>query len=164
MALVSVGFQATVTLVDTGGNESNKQYEVRGATFADAATNVLALLTDIALVSDAIVKGYRVSQVFANDAFAYPADAEIENQALIIVRLATNPTKTASVLIPAPKDTLFVGASGPTYNVVDMADANVLGYIGNFLAAGTCFISDGEDMAVDGGISGHRIHRQSNRG
>lgn len=162
MALVSTGWELIVTLADRGLNIVTKTYEMTAATAAAAATDAAAILAALNAVTDANIKGYRLAEVFAEDAFATPNLGEVENQALLIFRLDSNPFKKASHYIPAPIDGIFVGAQGPTYNVLDNTDAAVLTYVGLFQSGGEALISDGETVDVLEG--GRRIHRQSSKG
>lgn len=162
MALVGTGYELSVTLADRGLNQVTKTYEMTATTAADAATDAATILAALNAVTDANIKGYRLSQVFAEDAFATPNDGEVENQALLIMRLDGDPFKKATHFIPAPVDAIFVGAQGPNYNVLDNTDALVTAYVALFQSGGEAYISDGE--TVDVLENGHRIHRQSNKG
>jgi hypothetical protein len=89
----------------------------------------------------------------------------VEEKAVLTLQLETA-GKKATFTIPAPKDTLFVAASGPNYNVVDGADSAIVALVGDFLTTGGSFyISDGETVADTGGfIKGRRTHRASSKG
>lgn len=162
MALVAAGYELNVTLVDRGLNQVTKTYEMTATTAADAATDAATILAALNAVTDASIKGYRLSTVFAEDAFATPNLGEVENQAMLIMRLDGDPFKKASHFIPAPVDGIFVAGQGPNYNIVDNTDALVTTYVALFQGGGEAYISDGE--TVDVLEKGHRIHRQSNKG
>lgn len=161
MALTKTGYSVTATLEDLGANRSTMQFSVDSAELlADVVTAAGTLMTGLAAVTDAAIVSYRVSEVYEDPA-ATPA-GEIENQALLVVNTADG--KKALMRIPAPVDGIFAAASGPNYNVVDVNDADLLTYLGNFEAgAGVEFtISDGTTFTSL--ISGKRIHRGSTHG
>lgn len=158
MALTATGFELTVSLIDTGGEIANKTYGVRGADYDEATTNAAAFLTDLAAASLCVVTGYRLSTVFANDALVLPTSPAARNsmQALITVDIADNPLKHATIVIPGPVADVFVATSGPNSDVVDATQGEVTDLVDNFKAAGTVFISDGEDVDVNPNIHGIR--------
>lgn len=163
MALVSTGFWAVIALVDNGGNVTRKTYHLRAADFTAATTDTGDILDALAAVTDSVIEGYQIEQRFSNDAFSYPAiGVQNENQALLDIAVADNFNKTATLTIPAPKATLFVGTAGPTANVVDVTDPLILAYVDVFKATGQAYISDGED--ADFIKSGRRIHKKNNKG
>lgn len=143
-------------------NQVTKSYEIVAADAAAAATASATVLTRIGSTSDAAIKGYRISQVFAEQAFVVPTVGNVEEQAMLIFRLVGNPFKKATITIPAPKDTLFVATSGPDYNKLDLADASVISYSSMYLAGGPVHLSDGEYASQL--ESGRRIHRASSKG
>lgn len=163
MALVADGFEVTVSLMDNGGDITRKTYQLTTTIPADAIIDAGALVADLIAVTDATVLSFTVGQRYVEDAFAFPASGvENQNQALLVFQLADNPTKKATHSIPAPSPGIFVAASGPNAEVVDLADAAVIAYAANFLPGGIATLSDGE--SADALISGRRIHRQSRRG
>ena len=85
MAIVVDSYEAVFTLKDNGGNTANKRYSLRAATVAEAVTAATAILAELLDVTDAAVAGYRVSEIYINDAFALPGEGvQIENQASIV--------------------------------------------------------------------------------
>jgi len=165
MAITSVGWELTVTLVDSSGvNTANKQYDLVAADGTAAAAAAADVLAALAGVSDAAVKGYTIGERFAETGtFTLPTDAEIENQALLVGRLDGNPFKKWSTTIPAPKIGIFVSSTGANRNVVDLTDAAVVAYRALFQSPGNvATVSDGETLDVF--ESGKRIHRHSSRG
>lgn len=166
MALVSAGFKLTVTLVDSGNDTSTKNYDLQSATFAEAQTDAATILAALNAVTNAVVRSYSLSEKFEEDAFNFPALTEIENQAEIVVRLATL-NKTATIYIPAPIPTMFVGANGDSYNIVDATNAPMLAYLALFNAGAEAYLSDGETISptvAERFKSGKRIHRGSRNG
>ena len=165
MAITSVGWELTVTMVDSSGvNTSAKQYDLVAIDGTAAAAAAAAVLAALAGVSDAAIKGYTIAERFAETGvFTLPVDAEIENQALLVGRLDGNPFKKVTMTIPAPKIGIFVSSTGANRNVVDLLDAEVVAYRALFQAPGNvATISDGETLDVL--ESGRRVHRQSSRG
>lgn len=164
MAITSVGWELAVTLVDSGLNIANKVYELVAADAAEAATSAAAILAALDPVTDAAIKGYRIAEVFAETGtFTLPTDAEIEMQALLLMRLDGNPFKKVTHTIPAPNIGIFVSSTGANRNIVDTLDAALLTYRAIWQSPGNvATISDGE--TVDVLESGHRIHRASNKG
>lgn len=165
MAITSVGFRLTVTLVDSSGvNTSNKQYELVAADMATAITDSATIMTALNGVTDAAIKGYSIAEVYAETGtFTLPTDAEIENMALLVGRLDGNPFKKVTLSIPAPSIDIFVSSTGANRNVVDLQDAAVVAYRSLFQAPGNvAYVSDGETLDVL--ESGKRAHRSSSRG
>lgn len=164
MALVSDGFELNVVLVDNGANTTVKSYRLTAADAAGAATQTAQVLAVLANVTDAVVKGYSINQRFVENQLNLPtAEVQIENQAVVVAQIAGNPTKFATIYIPAPKAGMFVAASGKSANIVDITDAALVAYAAIFTqTANTCTISDGEYISQL--ISGKRVHRGSRKG
>jgi len=156
MALVSDGFKASVTLVDTGGNKSVLQYDLTAATNAQALTDTAAILAALDAVTEAKVERYEVREVFIEDAFAYPADASNWVKASITVNLETA-GKRANITIPAPEDGIFNATTGPGHDIVKADAAVLLTYIGLFQSGGEATISDGEVVDATPSIDGRRV-------
>lgn len=159
-------FSVSLSFVDSGVNITEKSYALQGADLAAAALNANQFVTKYALLTKAAIRGYTISQRFIDDAFSIPVNgAEIENQALLSVRLTTSPLKTASLTIPAPVDAIFAGGPGTeNYNVVLLTNADLISWLTSFNVGGDVMLSDGEFMAVGGQLRGRRIHRKSRRG
>lgn len=168
MALVASGFEGSITLVDTGGNRSRKEYSLRAATYTEALADLQAILALLMAITDAVVEKYRVVTVYSEDAFAYPTgNVQVENIAEVVLLLSTGVGKTATHQIPAPIAGIFQSAAGKGYNVVDVSDSGLFAYIdGTFSATdGVAYISDGETVTDLAAIqSGKRVHRASRRG
>lgn len=163
MAIVTGGFKAVIELVDNGGDVATKTYDLTSADAAAAATDLATISTALLGVTDMVLRKRYWYEVFVNDAFAYPASGvEKQNQALLDLSILDQPTKTATLTIPAPKPTIFNGSSGPAAEIVDGADAAVIAYVALFLNGAQATISDGE--TAEGFISGKRIHRKSSNG
>lgn len=175
MALVSDGFGLNVTLVDASGvNKSTLRFPLDYADWAAFNTGVGAgeidtILNIIGQVTDATILGYTVGQSFVEDTDSVgAAGSEVENVALITCLIDGYVNKYATLRIPAPTDGIFLAATGPNRNIVDVDDAAVQAYLSLFEnGTGYCTISDGEyvaDPTVAGNAKGKRIHRGSRKG
>jgi hypothetical protein len=165
MSLVADGYDITVSLMDNGGNVTQKAYVSRATTDAEATTAAGALLTALGGVTDCAIRDYSINKRFIEDTLVYPASGvQIENQAEITVALTSSPNKSATLNIPAPKIGIFAGTAGAAANNVDLLDTALNVYFDLFEdSAATGFaISDGETMA--NAIIGKRIHRKSRKG
>lgn len=158
MTLVSQKFEVTITLRDSGLDETNKTYQLRAADMASALTAAADFVAVFKTVTQAKVDGYRVSQVFAEDAPENIAGDTVRNsvQAVITVSLATSPLKRGTITIPAPVNALFSATSGAGSDTIDNSAALVLGIVGEFQAAGNVYLSDGEAAAAIPNIKGGR--------
>lgn len=164
MALTSLGYRATVTLVDLQGDKSTLKYNFGSnvATFADATTAMSALLTALAAVTKAAIEGYALAEVFEDSAAT--GAGELSDVAIISARIAGTPVKWGTLKIPAPEETLFAEASGPLNKAVDPADADLVTYLSQFEATAPFTTSDGErlmDMSDPAHLKGWRITRGS---
>lgn len=166
MALVSQGFSLTVTLRDTGNDRAVLVYDLDSADYATAVTDAATILGRLAAVTDAAIQSYRVAEKFVENAFAFPANAEVEKKALVIGRINGAVDKYVNILIPAPKPGLFVSSQGDAYNTVDIGDTDLNMYISTWQATnGIASLSDGERLAdTNPLLSGHRVTQKSNRG
>lgn len=165
MAIVRGGYRASLTFVDTAGDETSRTYYLRTTVAATAETALTDLITKIDPLTEAVLKKAELTLVFDNDAFVFPAgDINVENQALVSLQLV-NPGKRASFSIPAPDPAIFVAATGAKHNDVDTSNADLATFVDQFKAAGTLYISDGESAhATTPIIDGKRIHSRSSRG
>lgn len=179
MALVKVGYKASIKVVDAAGNGFTLRPDVQGADHATALTNVQAIIVDLDPLTQGLVKEYSVAEKWAEDTAQYgDAGSEVENIAEIVVPLEA-PGKYHTFKIPAPVDALFVGTTGPDRNKVNTANANLIGFLNNFTdetGYGTpgpdaiALISDGEKVKPDNANdkpfieSGKRTHRGSRSG
>jgi hypothetical protein len=167
MALVADPVKISVQVVDTGGNTSRKVYPtnltVAAGSIAAIETARDDLVAALEAVTDAVVLKTGILIGETEDTALFGA-GEIENQANIVVNLATQ-GKKAVMSIPAPVDGIFVGASGPNYNIVDPTDAAVLAYLALFETGGDFTLSDGEQLDDTTPFNyGKRIHRASTKG
>lgn len=171
MALVTEGFEISVTLADNGNNRSTLTYICDPANVPDFATAQTARTSIIAAlngISQSVVVGSSLKEVQFEDAIVYPASGvENEDKASLTVQIEGQ-NKRANLKVPAPTPTIFVAASGEGANIVNNTNALVTTYLGNFLSAGYFTISDGEKIAGDpapaGLLRGKRITAKNNNG
>ena len=166
MALVSAGWELSVTLVDSGNDTSTKRYALQSATAAAAATDAATIIAALDAISTATIRSYSLGEKFEEDAFTFPTLTEIENQAEIVVRLATL-NKFATLYIPAPSASIFVAGSGDGFNIVDGTDTLVGNYLALFNSGAEAYLSDGEFITptvANRFKSGKRIHKASKNG
>lgn len=163
MALATDGYWLTVSLVDNGGNVSTLRYELTSADAATAVTDAATIIAALDAVTNAVISNYSWGERFAENAFAYPAAGiENEDKASVTVLLDGAGAKKANFKIPAPVIGVFMGATGPSANEVDVLDAALVTYGGIFEAGGEAYISDGETM--DSMLNGKRISAGSQKG
>lgn len=156
MALTAFGFTLSVTLRDSGFNQTTKEYQLRATTHADAVTQSADIIVALHAVSDARVQNYRITQRYADTAFS-GGGGEVE--VLAIVSGISSSARGVSLEIPAPIDGLFKNTTGTDKNVVDMADPALITYIDMFKSGGEAYISDGESWVTS--IEGQRGTKKS---
>lgn len=165
MALAFDHYKVTVTLVDSGGNETRRRFEVDGADEAEALTNGGAIVTRLAAISDATVRDYTVGIVYVEDAFALPSGSvNVEEAAEVMGTITDKPQKHAVVSVPAPKIGVFVGTGGPNRNIVDIADTDLNTFMNSFAPGAAGFLSDGETIDASALVKGKRVHYRSRKG
>jgi len=163
MAMVSNGWWLTITLMDNGGNKTNRNFQLNSLTAVEAATDTGTIVAALSAVSDAVVVSQSTYERFVNDDVTYPASGvEVENQALLNFNLVDHPEKAWTHMIPAPKPAIFMATSGAAANIVDITDAAVIAYAALFKTGGQVLVSDGE--VADQLIGGRRVHRASSHG
>lgn len=179
MTLQVAGYQANIKMVDAAGNVSYLRPDVEGADHATALTNTQSIVTALDAITDALIVGYSVAVVYAEDTAQYgAAGSEVENLAEVVCPLETA-GKYHTFKVPAPVDGLFVGTTGPDRNTVDTADTDLLAYISLFTdktgygtpgADAIALVSDGEKIKPDNTnerpyvSNGKRVHRASRKG
>ena len=178
MALVKVGYAANIKMVDAGGNVSYFRPGVVGADHATALTNTQTIVAQLDVLTDALVAGYSVSEVYAEDTLQY-GGGEVENIADVVVPIDGKPGKYHTFRIPAPVSGLFVGTEGPDYNKVNTGSATLTAFIESFTdktgytapgAAAIATISELDTVKPDNTNDkpyiegGKRIHRASRKG
>lgn len=163
MAIVSGGWKLSVTVVDNGGDTTTRTFDLQSADGTEAATDSAAVLAAFMALTDAVQVSHWYYESFVNDSLAFPASGvENQNQALLDFLITDDPTKHATLSIPAPKPGIFMSTSGPAAEIVDVADAAVIAFAALFIPAGNAFLSDGE--TADALVGGHRRHVRSRHG
>lgn len=162
MALVTRGWFLTMGMVDCGGNQITKTWELRGATAVDAAADAATIRAAFNAITDSVEVAYSIGERFEENSISYPAaGVENENKASLTLLLTTG-NKKANIKVPAPVIGIFMNATGPGANVVDILDVDLNTYTDVFKVGGEAFVSDGEDL--DFLLSGKRIHAKSAKG
>lgn len=152
-------FELMVQIADNSGKTTKKTFELQSADAAAAATDAAAILAALNGVTAGVVKSYSINHVFIENALVLPASGvENENQALLSIRLASDPTKYGGFSIPAADPAIFVAASGAGANTVNTGNAQVNALVGLFTTGNEAYLSDGEvaDSSLD--FSGKRRH------
>ena len=162
MALVAAYWELTISFKDTGNDTVPRTYRLNEAAYADATTDAAALLAATAALSDCVVSGYALKQIFLENALTLPAAAQNENQALFSGVIDGAPNESATASIPGIKSSLMSAATGKGNNIVAMAGA-VNTWRDMFTAGGIATLSDGETW-VASTVSGKRRHTKNNNG
>jgi len=168
MAITSDGFELSVSLVDSGGDQSTLRYQLVAADMTEALAAATTVLSRLDAVTDAVVKGYFVGERYTEDALSLPGSGvQVEQRATVICQIDGDPLKKVAINIPAPVDGLFVGGpgTGDGYNTIDTTDAALALYTDIWAVTGAlATISDGEYLSDAPILRGRRTHRQSSRG
>lgn len=173
MGLVHDSFFLNISLVDAAGNKSSMRHNLDYADWAAFNTAIAAgaastFIADLAAITNATVVGYSVGESFVEDTDLYgAAGSEVENVALLTCAIDGELNKYTTLRVPAPVDGLFLGVQGDNRNIIDVADADLLTYLGYFVPGGMILVSDGESIAdptTAGNFKGKRIHRGSRKG
>ena len=168
MAFIGQGWKLSATFVDTAGNETTRSFDLVNDDDAGDLTQVIADVQTIMAAwiaaSDAHVSKQTLSKTSVEDSFTLPTgDVNIEENAQISAKIFGSPNKSAVFEIPAPKATVFVGTSGPLWNVVDMADSLITAIMALFTNTGVAYLSDGEQITTVN-AKGKRVHHKSTKG
>lgn len=166
MALTFSHYELVCTLVDNNGDRSNLRYILTAADDTAATTDATTIRNALLAVTNATLVRYNINKIFAEDGdIVYPAaGVQNEDKLLVNVLLDAPGYKTAKLLIPAPKITLFTAPTGPGAAIA--SNTNILrDYVALFeTTAGVALLSDGEtvqDPVVPGSgdniVNGRRI-------
>lgn len=165
MAIVTKGFELSITVTDNGANTSTLSWEANTAVVTDFATAQAqrdALLADLVAITDSVVTGTRLSEVQYEDSIAFPpAGVENENKASISY-LIQDTNETGNLKIPAPIIGIFVNPTGPSANIVNVGATELVNYTDNFRVTGGWYVSDGQHLQTV--KAGKRISAKSNLG
>lgn len=161
MAIVSAGWQGTIDLIDGLGKVTQQTRRLRADDYTEAAAAISAYMDSLVAVTDCIVVGYSVGEIFTENALgALPAVTVLNSvQAVISAAILDQPTKFASTAIPGPKLTIFNGTSGKNAAIVDVNDPLVTAFLTEFTEAGSVYISDGESLDPVFNASGERVSK-----
>lgn len=157
MALAHAFYRVNVDFTETSGKTVRRTYRMNPATVttdsgaAAAAANVVA---NLAAITNSVINSYQYENVFFDSA-ALPAAAENSNQALVSAKITGKPNQSGELSIPAAIDDIFVSPTGAGHDVVDVTNADLDEFLGNFLPGGSLVVSDG-DTLVDGTFAGRR--------
>lgn len=139
MALTSIGFFYTVTLIDEDLNETTREFQLTSADYAAAVTDGAAIITALVAVSEAKVAKTAITQKFNESALTPPTnDMPISEVVSITTLIDGAGTKKANYDIPMPKDAIMSGNSLITSN------AQVIAYHALYQTGGEALLSDGE--------------------
>lgn len=168
MAFIDKGWKLVVSMVDTGGNPTTREYQLVATDddgdLTDVIADVQTIMTALVAATDAVVTKQTLSKDSVEDSVVLPAgDINVENNLQISAKIFGTPNKSAVFEIPAPKSTLFVAPTGPGHNVADFADPLLAAYVNLFKNGAQVFISDGESI-TDQNIKGKRVHHKSTKG
>lgn len=159
MAIVATKFEMSVSIVDNGGNPTSTTLELRGADYAAAAANAGAIITALTAVTDGVIVGYRLAEVYEETGtVTLPAvGVNSAESASITVGVAGAGLKKANIRIPIPKQAVFVGTSGADTNIVNLSATIVNNYVDLFRSGGHAYVSDGETAGAS--LAGVRVTR-----
>ena len=165
MALVTSGFELSISLADNGANVTTLSWEANTAVVTDFATAQAArasLITDLKAITGSLIVGTRLTEVQYEDSIAYPAaGVENENKASITY-LIDGTNDKGNLKIPAPIQGIFVNPTGPSANIVNVQATEVINYTDNFRVTGGWFVSDGQSLITV--LKGKRISAKNNNG
>lgn len=164
MAIDLFKWELVVSIADNSGKTVNRTYNISSEIAEDYdafITLVDDLVTKLNAMTSGLITSYRATGVYIEDTITLPASGvENENQAFFSGKIQGDPTDSATQSIPAADPAIFVATSGPGANVVDMADAAVVAWIGLFDGAPGWTISDGETWLTPT-VAGKRRHSKS---
>lgn len=157
MGLVLTGYDATYTLIDSGGNTTVKIVHLTTIVPADAVTDEALVRAALLALTDGVITKYSLAAVYDENAVALPATAEIETKLSMTLRLANKGDQKSNMAIPAPKIGLFQGTTGPAKNVVNYSNAALSTWLDLFReTTGKASFSDGD--FVQGAAAGTPIN------
>lgn len=151
----------TFVLIGANGKTTTLRYqgiEIDEGTPADdfvaAAAALESLRDELNDVTDANVDAYYFQVAGTQAVGGLPAAADIFEEAALSLDITPSgeATKLATARIPAPSIGIFSGTSGPSRDIVDVVDADLVAWV-DALAANV-LVSDGE--VINGVVSGFR--------
>ncbi|MCG8434555.1 MAG: hypothetical protein MJA83_11035 [Gammaproteobacteria bacterium] len=172
MALITEGFEVTITLIDNGKGVSTLTYVCDPAvvtTFAEAQTardNAVSALAD---VTQGTIVRTSVKEKQFEDNIVYPgSNVEIENKGSVTVQLYQSPDK-GNFTLPTISPAMFVGTSGQAADQIDVTNPFMTAYADLFRhTTGEFFIEKNQKIADspngNGIVVGKRISAKNNNG
>jgi hypothetical protein len=176
MAIQPGTIRLTAILQDGKAKNTSKTFEVNPAhtDMASAAAivgangliNLAAITTKIEAVTEMRLQKYRLSVDLVNDA-ADPGEGSHLDAAAVTVDLTTI-GKKATIMIPSPLDTIFVGdgAFGPEAETIDGSDVALAEFVALYNETevdddndpeGVFLLSDGEQVSDTSSIGGRKV-------
>lgn len=145
MALVSRGFEASVTVLGRDAYPYTMSVPLRSADYATAVTDLALWRTRFAAVSDGVISKYRLAEIFSEDALSLTTAAlNSKEVADITVYIDGEGDKKATIFIPMPKDVLRSAATGKARRTVKISETVLITYVGSYQSGGFVSLSDGE--------------------
>lgn len=168
MAFIDKGWWLTCSLVDTGGNQTTREYQLTATDTADDITAIIAdvqtIVTALVAASDCVLVKQSLRKDSVEDSVTLPAgNVNVEENAQISAKIYGTPNKSAVFEIPGPKSTAFLAPTGEGHNKVNFTTGPVPAYVNLFKNGAQALISDGEAI-TDQNIKGKRVHHKSTKG
>jgi hypothetical protein len=129
-----------VTLIDYGGRETRRVYEVKGADAAATYTNAVALLADLQAVTNLGTVRPMVN-IFIPAAQVAAAEGSNTDVGGKVKGISSVDGKTVNLGIPDP----IAAIIRPDYTF-DLEDEDLAAFLDNFEDAGIATLSDGETV------------------
>jgi len=149
MPLMTQTVQGYELIVNFAGFDTNgklvsrdKTYEMVGATQAAVDTAVNAFLTDLGAVTEAQIIGHRVTRVSATVDVIPTTQVTLRKELVLSLQSGVSVLKKLFHTLYAPADAILTGGT-----TVDPANAAVVAWLANYVAAGNVRISDGEFLS-----------------
>lgn len=168
MAFIDSGWFLDTTWIDTGGNVTNRRFQLVAT---DTAGDITAVIADVQTIvaayiaaSDCVLTKQVVGKVSVEDSVTLPSgDVNVEENLQVSAKIFGTPNKSAVFEIPGPKNTLFLAPTGEGHNKADFADTALANVVNLYKNGAQVYISDGESI-TDQNIRGKRVHHKSTRG
>jgi hypothetical protein len=178
MARAAYPIEHFVKMIDKGNNKFQARWYSNGTVYATAQDLNLSMVTALEALTDCfIVEAGYTFRFVEPDQTPLATYGEGEKKAMVSCALVTssppNPgqTKFAQILIPAPKESLFLATAGDGANIVDVENADLVAFLENFAVGAGLLphltLSDFQaikDPNVPANLSGKRVTRKSNNG
>jgi len=136
-----------------------RTYQINATNITNADVAALSIVQRLGIVSTAIIQSYSVSKIYAENAFALPASADLQNQLVISAGIAGKPNKRANLSIPAPHALNFLGTSGDSANKPNFGWTWLDTFLALFTTGSNCMVSDGE-FIDKANVTGKRVHKK----